>query len=85
MIKHNVLQLLIALDQLWHCLCGMFLGYVVYADETFSSYQYRRYLAGKKGLKQALDALFFWQKDHCKSAYESERLTRHMPPELRKN
>ena len=29
------------------------------------------------------DALFFWQKDHCKSAYESEIERAQLPPGMR--
>ncbi len=83
MIQHNFMQVIIALDQLLHCLCGTLLGYAVYADESFSSYQYRRYLAGKDTIKRGIDTLFFWEKEHCRSAYESERGQRHLPPELR--
>ena len=28
--------------------------------------------------------LFFWQREHCKSSYESEREGRQSPPELRR-
>ena len=30
-----------------------------------------------------VDGLFFWQREHCKSSYESEREGRQSPPELR--
>ena len=31
-----------------------------------------------------VDGLFFWQREHCKSSYESEREGRQSPPELRR-
>jgi len=32
---------------------------------------------------RVVDGLFFWQREHCKSSYESEREGRQSPPELR--
>ncbi len=85
-IKHNLLQVLIALDQFLHCLIGALFNYTIYADESFSSYQYRRFLKGKTKIKTAIDAFFlfiFRQEEHCKTSYESERNNRHLPPEMR--
>ena len=33
---------------------------------------------------RVVDGLFFWQREHCKSSYESEREGRQSPPELRR-
>ncbi len=85
-IKHNILQLLISLDQALHCLLGLLLNYTIYADETFSSFQYRRNMKGKKWIKICIDSFFsllFSQEEHCKKAYLSERENRHLPPEMR--
>lgn len=70
-------QVLVAIDQLINTLIGG------YADETISSYAYRKRLKGKQWLASLIDSLFFWQKDHCKTAYESEKERAHLPPEFR--
>ncbi len=88
MIKHNILQALIALDQFLHCLIGLFCNYKVYADETYSSFQFRRFLNGKTRIKKCIDYFFymlFRQEEHCKNSYISERKSRHLPPEMRKD
>ncbi len=85
-LKHNLWQLLICVDQLVHCIVGVFLGYKIWADETHSSYQYRRFLTGKTKIKTYIDFVFkhvFRDEDHCKNSYESERNDRHLPPEMR--
>jgi hypothetical protein len=79
-VKQYVVQLLIALDQLFNALLGG------YADETLSSRSWR---AEQKGLlagrifRPAIDALFFFDVDHCKSAFESELARAHMPGTFR--
>ena len=53
-------------------------------DETFSSRCWRR--RGDAVWFKAMtivDKMFFWQEQHCKESYESERLRRQLPPELR--
>ncbi|WP_308774957.1 pseudouridine synthase [uncultured Bilophila sp.] len=59
---------LIAVDQLINTLLGG------WPDETLSSRCYR----------WARDGVFFWQREHCKSSYESEREGRQSPLELRR-
>jgi len=70
---------LIALDQLINAVCGG------WPDETLSSRAHRRRLAGKPRLADALDRFFrcFGEPEHCRDSYESERLGRQLPPELR--
>lgn len=72
-------QIPIAIDQFINTVFGG------WADETISSRAYR--MQGKSGkfakLRKLIDGLFFWQKEHCKTAYESELQRRHLPPELR--
>lgn len=78
-IKHpDGIQVLIALDQLANTLlCG-------YADETLSSRAHRHALKGDCVWPEKLiNALFFWQKDHCKQAYESEVERTQLPPSMR--
>ena len=70
---------LIAVDQLINTL---FMGW---PDETLSSRYWRWEQAGIRAWPRKLvDGLFFWQREHCKSSYESEREGRQSPPELRR-
>ena len=51
-------------------------------DETLSSRAHRMHLKGQPywgGLANAIDWIFFWDADHCRKAYESERLRRRLP------
>lgn len=71
--------ILIALDQL---LNTVFNGC---PDETFSSRCWRWSKDGKRDWpRRVVDWLFFLEAEHCKSSYESERLGRQLPPELRR-
>ena len=70
-------QVLVALDQLVNALIGGF------ADETLSSRAHRRRLRGKGGVAWVIDHIFFWQNEHCKTAYESELERAQLPPEFR--
>lgn len=73
------LNVLIAFDQLANALLAG------WPDETLSSRAHR--MDGRKRrwtlARQAIDALFFWQPQHCRQAFEAERLRRHLPPEAR--
>lgn len=75
-MRHWIVQVLIALDQLVNALCGG------WADETLSAHAHR---AGWSWRRRAINALFFWQPDHCRAAYESEMERRQMAPEYRNN
>ena len=71
-------HILIGFDQLLNTL---FMGW---PDETLSSRCWRWEQAGIRAWPRKLvDGLFFWQREHCKSSYESEREGRQSPPELR--
>ena len=67
-------QVLVAIDQLVNTLfCGM-------ADETLSARAWRHHLKGERTwLVKLIDTLFFWQKDHCRTAYESEVERKQLP------
>ena len=73
----NRFQVLVALDQLVNTLLGGM------ADESVSSRLHRRRLRGKPCLANAVDRLFFWQDEHCKTAYESELARQHLPLNMR--
>lgn len=66
-------QVLIALDQLVNALAGG------WADETISSRSYRCYPT----LQKLIDALLWFDKDHCYESYVSEQLRLQSPPETR--
>ena len=71
-------RLLIAVDQLLNAVLGG------WPDETLSSRAWRWELAGVRSWpRKLIDAIFFMEKDHCLGSYESERLGRQLPPELR--
>ncbi len=66
-------------------LVGMLLG--GWADETLSSCAYRMERAGRpwgRITRPLIDALFFFQPDHCRIAFECERQRVQAPPETRR-
>lgn len=69
------LSLLIALDQFANALLW---GYV---DETLSSRAHR--MAARKTrwrvAEKVINALFFWELDHCRIAYQAELAREHFP------
>lgn len=74
-------SVLIALDQLINALAGG------WPDETISSRTWRWELAGVRSWPRRgidLAARLFGDRDHCRESYESERLGRQLPPELRR-
>lgn len=72
-------QIPIAVDQLINTIFGG------WADETISSRAHRMQNKSKTWakLRKVIDCLFKWQKEHCKSAYLSEKNRLQCPPELR--
>lgn len=71
-------SVLIAIDQFINTLlCG-------WPDETLSSRAWRWELDGIRSWpRKTIDALFFFDPNHCRESYESERTGRQLPPELR--
>ena len=93
-IKHNFWQTIISIDQFVHCFGFLIISIFcffknilkpkVWADETLSSHCWRWHINQIRDWPYKLiDIIFFWEKDHCKNSYESERNRRHLPPELR--
>ena len=71
-------EVAIAFDQLVNAICGG------YADETISARCWRRRAARPYTiLRPVVDWLFFFQRDHCRSAYESEVARSQLPKEYR--
>lgn len=73
------LKVLIAIDQLITSLLGG------WPDETLSSYAWRLETQNKPFgfTRKLIDAVFFWDPDHCYKAMLSERKRLQLPPELR--
>lgn len=71
-------QFLIALDQLANTLAGG------YADETLSARAHRVAEEGGPACPQrVINALFFWERQHCLKAYRSEVERRQLPSRYR--
>jgi hypothetical protein len=72
-VKKRILNMLISLDQFlfcWICLGG------VDPDSTASSVAYSMEQEGRwqgKIFRPLIDALFFFDKAHCRKAYEAEQ------------
>jgi len=71
-------QVAIAIDQLINAVCGG------WADESISARAYRmRHRWPFKAYRFLIDLLFFFDRNHCQTSYEAEKLRLHLPPELR--
>jgi hypothetical protein len=71
-------EVLVAVDQLANAILGG------YSDETMSARCWRlREQQPYARLRLVIDWLFFWQPNHCESAYKSERLRSQLPAEYR--
>jgi hypothetical protein len=74
----RVFEVLVAVDQLANAVLGG------WADETMSARCWRlRTQRPYSWLQVAIDRLFFWQQNHCESAYQSERRRAQLPAEYR--
>lgn len=67
------MQVLIAFDQLLNALLGGM------ADETLSARAHRQHRKGRSAMRNLINAIFFWQEDHCGMAYASEFARKHLP------
>lgn len=71
-------NVLIALDQLANALIGG------WPDESLSSRAWRHYANGSRSWPKVLiDAVLFFDKNHCEESYKSEILRRQLPPSMR--
>lgn len=84
-LAHNIYQLLIAFDQFVNALTGLIcFKEKIWADESLSSRAYRMDRDGVRSWpRKLIDAIFFWESDHCRDSYYSEVERRQCPPELR--
>ena len=89
----NLHQLVIAIDQLLNCVYSVVVGLLngthrAYADETFSSYLWRKHhLWYVNVLRVIVDVIFMpfmkqgFKLTHCKLSYENELERKHSPKE----
>ena len=72
-------QVLIATDQWFNAAMGGM------ADEAISARAYRRSTVSPRWMiaRQCIDALFFWQIDHCYQSYIAEIERKQLPREYR--
>jgi len=76
-----MMQFLIAFDQLINTLVWAKHEGFGFADESLSARAFRLSSSGHwKSARRAIDALFFWQQDHCRNAYLAECERRQYPP-----
>lgn len=72
-MRFRIKQTLIAFDQLVNAMLGG------WADETLSSRAWRE----SPRLARVIDIIFWFDKDHCKESYLSEKKRLQIAPELR--
>lgn len=78
-MRAYLLEVCAALTQCLNALLGGF------ADETLSARAWRRsfYSLRWEMARSFIDALFFWQPNHCERAYNKRRRRQRKRPELR--
>ena len=93
LLGENLHQLVIAIDQLLNCVYSVIVGLLngthrAYADETFSSYLWRkRHLWYVNVLRVVVDVIFMpfmkqgFKLTHCRLSYENELERKHSPKE----
>ena len=81
-MKQRIKHLLIAFDQLIYVVITLGAGM---PDETMSAAAYRMELAGKPAgvFRPVIDALLWFDVDHCRQAYLSEAGRKQLPDEYR--
>lgn len=82
-MKRRFLNFLICVDQLLFSIVT--LGHAS-PDETISAGLWRMELAGKRAgklFRPVVDALFWFDPEHCRMSYESERMGSHLPKHYR--
>lgn len=85
-IRHNLHHTLVSWDQaLTTTICSiLFPAERSYADETLYCRAMRwEWNRVRKWPRRFIDRLFFWEPNHCRESYVSEREGRQLPPELR--
>ena len=73
-LTSRLFQALISIDQTFNTLIGS-----GWADETLSAFSHRR----QGWRRSVVNAIFFWQTDHCRDAFNAELERRQYRPEYR--
>ena len=93
LLGENLHQLVIAIDQLLNCVYSVIVGLLngthrAYADETFSSYLWRKHhLWYVNVLRVIVDVIFMpfmkqgFKLTHCRLSHENELERKHSPRE----
>ena len=93
LLGKNLHQLVIAIDQLLNCVYSVIVGLLngthrAYADETFSSYLWRKHhLWYVNVLRVIVDVIFMpfmkqgFKLTHCRLSHENELERKHSPKE----
>lgn len=77
-MRRYLMQVLIAFDQLINALLGG------WADESLSAHAWRQHLEGKRNWPYLLiDAVLYFDGNHCRTSYESELERTQLPPSMR--
>ena len=77
-MRRYLKQVLIAFAQLINALLGG------WADESLSAHAWRQHLEGKRNWPYLLiDAILFFDGNHCRTSYESELERTQLPPSMR--
>lgn len=77
-MRRYLKQVLIAFDQLINALLGG------WADESLSAHAWRQHLEEKRNWPYLLiDAILFFDGNHCRTSYESELERTQLPPSMR--
>ena len=81
-MKQRIKNLLIAIDQLVYVVITLGVGM---PDETLSAAAYRMELSGKPAgvFRPVIDALLWFDVDHCRQAYLYEAGRKQLPDEYR--
>lgn len=70
-------QVWIAIDCLFNALLGG------WGDETLSERAWRQHMKGNTLPARCINAVYFWQNNHCRGAYNAGLSRRLTPPEAR--
>ena len=80
MLRHNAHQMAIAIDQLGNVIVSIFFLEKAWADETLSAHAWRWQIEGtREWPRRVIDGILFWQREHCRKAYESEKIRTQLP------
>ena len=83
-LRHNGWQALLLVDQMLGLLVCTALKELGWADLTLSANAWRWEQEGvRRWPRKLIDVLFFWQKGHCKDAYDYEVERGHFPESMR--